>query len=241
MNTSFPALAGSAARCGRSCHARFGAPVARAQQPPATPSAVSSLTAGRSTVLTTDFDVTRIAVTNPAIADATVVRPREILIDGKAPGTISLIVWGGDQRVQYDVVVEQPISALEQQIHQLFPGERRQVAVNADAIVLSGRVSSTEVMLRVAEVARAAAPKANVINMLQVPGGGGRAAGDAAGAIRRGEPPRAHRARHVVLHRRHRLQELDRPRHDAAVSVGDYTNCRTTPGARRIRWSSATS
>jgi pilus assembly protein CpaC len=129
-----------------------------------------SLTTGRSTILTTDFDVTRIAVTNPAVADATVVRPREILIDGKAPGTISLIIWGGDQRTQYDVVVEQPISALEQQIHQLFPGEDVVVTANADAIVLSGRASSTQVMLRVAEVARAAAPKANVINMIQVPG-----------------------------------------------------------------------
>ena len=31
------------------------------------------LTAGRSTVLMTDFDITRIAVTDPAIADAVVV------------------------------------------------------------------------------------------------------------------------------------------------------------------------
>jgi pilus assembly protein CpaC len=129
-----------------------------------------ALTAGRSTVLETEFDVTRIAVTNPAIADAVVVRPREILIDGKAPGTISLIIWGGDRRVQYDVIVEQPVSSLEQQLHQLFPGESIQVAVNADALVLSGRVSSTEVMLRAADVARASAPKANVLNMLQVPG-----------------------------------------------------------------------
>ncbi|MGH9328959.1 MAG: pilus assembly protein N-terminal domain-containing protein, partial [Vicinamibacterales bacterium] len=45
------------------------------------------LTAGRSTVLMTDFDITRIAVTNPAVADAVVVQPREVLIDGKAPGT----------------------------------------------------------------------------------------------------------------------------------------------------------
>ena len=113
------------------------------------------LTTGRSTVLTTDFDVTRIAVTNPAVADAVVVQPREILIDGKAPGTISLIVWGGNQRMQYDLVVEQPTPALEQQLQQLFPAETIQVAVNADAIILSGRVSSTEVMLRAAEVARA--------------------------------------------------------------------------------------
>ena len=40
------------------------------------------LTAGRSTVMATDFDITRIAVTNPAIADAVVVQPREVLIDG---------------------------------------------------------------------------------------------------------------------------------------------------------------
>jgi pilus assembly protein CpaC len=122
-------------------------------------------------VLTPEFDVMRIAITNPAIADATVVQPREILIDGKAPGTISLIIWGGaGQRVQYDVVVEQPVAGLEQQLRQLFPGEEIQVVLNADALVLSGRVSSTQVMLRAAEIARAAAPKGNVINMLQVPG-----------------------------------------------------------------------
>ena len=129
-----------------------------------------SLTAGRSTVLTTDFDVTRIAVTNPVIADAVVVKPREILIDGKAPGTISLIVWGGDSRTQYDLIVEPPISALEQQLHQLFPGEAIAVSVNSDSVVLSGKASSTAVMLRAAEVARASSPKANVLNMLQVPG-----------------------------------------------------------------------
>ena len=131
----------------------------RAQAAPAAPRV--SLITGRSTVLTTDFDVTRIAVTNPAIADAVVVQPREILIDGKAPGTISLIIWGADQRTSYDLVVEHPTTPLEQQRHQLFPAETIQVAINADAIILSGRVSSTEVMLRASEVAKAAAPKAH--------------------------------------------------------------------------------
>jgi pilus assembly protein CpaC len=152
----------------------FNAPIAA--QVPAAPQEPQGFTAlhlttGRSMVLTPEFDVTRIAITNPAIADATVIQPREILIDGKAPGTISLIVWGGGgQRVQYDVVVEQPVAGLEQQLRQLFPGEEIQVTLNADALVLSGRVSSTQVMLRAAEIARAAAPKGNVINMLQVPG-----------------------------------------------------------------------
>jgi pilus assembly protein CpaC len=93
-----------------------------------------------------------------------------VLIDGKAPGTISLIIWGADRRAQHDIVVQQPVPALEQQLQVLFPREDIQVALNGDAVVLSGRVSSTQVMLRVAEVARAATPKGNIINMLAVPG-----------------------------------------------------------------------
>ena len=130
-----------------------------------------NLITGRSTVVPTEFDVTRIAITNPAIADAVVVQPREILIDGKAPGTVSLIVWGTATRSQYDIVVEQPTTNLEQQLHMLFPGEDVTVGTSEGATVLSGRVSNTNVMLRIGEIAQASMPKAQVINLLQVPGG----------------------------------------------------------------------
>jgi pilus assembly protein CpaC len=129
------------------------------------------LTAGRSLVLPTDFNITRIALTNPAVADAVVVAPREVLIDGKTAGTISLIIWGAAQRVQYDLVVEPAIPTIQQQLQTLFPGENIQVNVSDDATVLSGQVSSTNVMLRAAEIAQAASAKRAVINMLQVPGG----------------------------------------------------------------------
>jgi pilus assembly protein CpaC len=129
------------------------------------------LIAGRSTVLGTDFDVTRIAVTNPEVADAVVVQPREILIDGKKPGTVSLIVWGSGTRGQYNVVVEQPTTNLEQQLHALFPGEDVTVGTNDGATILSGHVSSTNVMLRMGEIAGASMPKSQIINLLQVPGG----------------------------------------------------------------------
>jgi pilus assembly protein CpaC len=129
------------------------------------------LTAGRSTVLTTDFDITRIAVTNPAVADAVVVQPREVLVDGKGAGTVTLFIWGASQRKQYDVVVEPAITALQQRLQDLFPGEDIHVTVNEEAIVLSGRVSSTAIMLRAAEIAQASSSKARVVNMLQLPGG----------------------------------------------------------------------
>jgi pilus assembly protein CpaC len=129
------------------------------------------VTAGRSTVLPTDFAITRIAITNPEIADAVVVQPREILIDGKRAGTVSLIVWGADQRRQFDIVVEPAITTLEQHLQALFPGEDIAVSVSEEAIILSGHVSSTDVMLRAAEIATATSSKARIINMLQVPGG----------------------------------------------------------------------
>jgi pilus assembly protein CpaC len=153
---------------------------AQGQPQPASPPAAQApaevyqkvnITAGRSTVLPMDFNVTRIAVTDPEIADAVVVEPREILIDGKKAGTISLIVWGTGTRRQYDVVVEQPVAPLEQQLRALFPGEDVTVSTSEGATVLSGRVSSTNVMLRMGEIAAASIPKAQLVNLLQVPGG----------------------------------------------------------------------
>ncbi len=131
------------------------------------------LTAGRSTVLTTNFDITRIAVTDPAVADAVVVQPREVLIDGKAAGTVSLIIWGAAQRTQYDIVVEPGVSTLEQRLQALFPGENIHVVANGDAVILSGRVSSNEISLRAAEIAAATTSKAQIVNLLQLPGGSG--------------------------------------------------------------------
>jgi pilus assembly protein CpaC len=135
-----------------------------------TPSAIQiPLTAGRSTVLTTDFDISRIAVTNPAVADATVVQPREVLIDGKGAGTVSLIVWGAGARAQYDVVVSPAITTLQQELQKLFPGEDIRVSASEDAIILSGHISNNQTMLRAGEIAAAAAPKAKIVNMLQLP------------------------------------------------------------------------
>jgi len=155
-------------------------PPAPRQEPaaPATPRQEAApervlLTAGRSTVLTSDFDITRLAVTNPAIADAVVVEPRQVLIDGKSGGTVSLIIWGASQRKQYDVVVDAGVSTLQQHLQALFPGEDIRVSVNDEALTLLGRVSSTAVMLKAAEIAQATASKAKVINMLELPGAAG--------------------------------------------------------------------
>lgn len=146
------------------------APLASGQAPG--PERVNLL-AGRSIVLGTPFDVSRIAVTNPAVADATVVQPREILIDGKAPGSVSLIVWGSDRRVEYELVVDPGVSPLQQQLQAIFPGEDVNASQTPESVILTGHASNNNVMLRAGEIAAAMAPKAKVLNMLQLPGGSG--------------------------------------------------------------------
>ena len=134
------------------------------------PTRTITIPVSRSTVVTTDFDITRIAITNPAIADATVVQPREVLIDGKGPGRVSLIMWGPSQRVHYEVAVQSDSHALEQQLRAALPGEDIRLVVNDEAVLLSGTVSTANVMVRAMELVQSAAPKSRVVNMMQVPG-----------------------------------------------------------------------
>ena len=150
------------------------------------------LTAGRSTVVATDFDVTRIAVTNPDVADAVVVQPREILIDGKKPGTVSLIVWGDDGTRRSTTSSSSSRSRpLEQQLHVLFPGEDVTVGDERGRDDPLRPVSSTNVMLRMGEIAAASLAEGAGHQPAAGAGRQREPAGDAAGALRRSEPPHA--------------------------------------------------
>ncbi len=89
----------------------------------------------------------------------------------RASGTVSLIIWGDDTRKHYDVVVDAGVSLLQQNFQDLFRGEDINVSVTENSVILSGSVSNNDVMLRAAEIARAAFPKSSIVNMLQLPGG----------------------------------------------------------------------
>ncbi len=72
-----------------------------------------ALLVGRSTLLSVGSNITRVSLTSPNVADAMVTTPSQLLIHGKAPGTISMFVWdraGGIKR--YEVVVRRDLSEL---------------------------------------------------------------------------------------------------------------------------------
>ena len=127
------------------------------------------LLVGRSTVLRTLRPIKRVSLPRPEIADALVTSPREVLVHGKTPGTISLLIWGDTGEITtYDVSVSRDLSGLEQQLRQLFPGESIKVSSNGADVVLSGSVSSKYVVDKALALAGGYVEKAdNVVNLLQ--------------------------------------------------------------------------
>jgi pilus assembly protein CpaC len=127
------------------------------------------LLVGRSTVLRMERPITRVSLPRPEVADALVTSPNELLVHGKAPGTISLLIWGdGGQIKTYDVSVRRDLSDLEKQVRELFPGEPIAVSSNGSDVVLSGVVSSKYVVEKATSLASGYVEKStNVVNLLR--------------------------------------------------------------------------
>src|SRR5712692_3319055 len=127
------------------------------------------LLVGRSAIIRTDRPITRVSLSTPDIADALVTTPYELLVHGKTPGTISLLIWGDNGKIEtYDVAVRRDLSPLAEQLHTLFPGETVTVAGNGRDVVLSGVVSSKYVVDRAASLAVGYVDKPeNVVNLIR--------------------------------------------------------------------------
>jgi pilus assembly protein CpaC len=91
-----------------------------------------SVTTGKSLVVDSPVQIQRVSVANPDIAEAVAVSPREIVINGKAPGETSVIVWQeGGNRLIFDLTVRISTTRLES-IRRELTGELKDQAVTVD-------------------------------------------------------------------------------------------------------------
>ncbi len=109
------------------------------------------------------------SLTVPDVADAMVTSPTQLLIHGKQPGTISMFVWDRMGAIKtYEVIVRRDLSALVEQVKNLFPGEAISVAGSGKDVVISGTVSSKYVIDKAADIAAGyVEKKENVVNLLK--------------------------------------------------------------------------
>ena len=118
------------------------------------------LMVGRSLVITSPTRIKRVSVADPTIADAIVVSPTQVVVNGKTPGGVSLLLWDdSDQSQAFEVSVDIDILSLAQKIHEVFPNEPVQIETSKDSVILSGHVSSKTVADKILEVVKNATPK----------------------------------------------------------------------------------
>ncbi|HLM79974.1 MAG TPA: type II and III secretion system protein family protein [Terriglobales bacterium] len=120
---------------------------------------------GKSLLINTTERLKRVSVTDPAVADALVVTPTQVLVNGLAPGEVSLLIWDELERSRsFDLRVDVDITAASEEMHRLFPNEQINVTPSRNAIVLSGHVTTEDVSKHAG--ALASAYSKNVVNVL---------------------------------------------------------------------------
>ncbi|MFZ0867767.1 MAG: type II and III secretion system protein family protein [Candidatus Sulfotelmatobacter sp.] len=119
----------------------------------------------KSLLINTTERLKRISITDPTVAYATVITPTQILVHGRAPGEVSLLIWDELERSRsFDLRVDVDVSACAEEEHRVFPEEQISVTPSRAAIVLSGHVTTEDVAKRAGELATAYSK--NVINVL---------------------------------------------------------------------------
>ncbi len=120
---------------------------------------------GKSLLINTTERLKRVSVTDPSVADALVVTPTQVLVNGLSPGEVSLLIWDELERSRsFDLRVDVDITAASEEMHRLFPNEQISVTPSRNAIVLSGHVTTEDVAKHAG--ALASAYSKNVVNVL---------------------------------------------------------------------------
>jgi len=151
------------------------------------------VTIGKSQIIDLKEPFTRMSVTNPNIADVFAITPNQILINGKAAGVTSLVVFYNSKTLFFDLVVQTDLVLLNERLKQVAPKDDIVVQPAQDAIILRGTVSSQNLIPAAQEVASVFAPKGRVVNLL---------------ALAEYKPPQVMLQMHVAEVAREALREL---------------------------------
>jgi pilus assembly protein CpaC len=129
-----------------------------------------TLMEGRGELLTFQRDVTKVVISEPKTADAVVVSPREVMVNAKATGRATVMIWEtGSDPARWEIQVTRDNTDWDSFVRTFSDTAGAPISVSGtgDTIVLSGKVKSAEDSKRLASMAQTRAK--TVINLLQAP------------------------------------------------------------------------
>jgi pilus assembly protein CpaC len=132
-----------------------------------------SVAVGKSVLVDCARPVARVAIGLGDVAEADAISPTEIMVDGKAAGETSLIIWdtgGGRQFFNVSVrasatATSESLEAVRRELRSEFPGENLKVSSENGTIFLRGTVKDLASSDRAAKIATTAG---KVVNLLYV-------------------------------------------------------------------------
>src|SRR5688572_7977434 len=126
---------------------------------------------GRGRLLRFQKDITKVVIAEPKVADAVVIDPREVMVNAKAAGHTTLLIWeSGEEPAQYEISVTKDTAewdTFRNQILEAAGGSPVNVTGSGETVVLTGSVPSVELSKRLAGIAQTRAK--TVINLLDTP------------------------------------------------------------------------
>jgi pilus assembly protein CpaC len=146
----------------------IGAHPAEAQRVVRAPEQVVSVSKGASALLVNNIQIQRFSIGDPAVAEAVVVSPTEILINGKALGTTSLFLWDNSNNIKlYSIEVTADAPGLQRYLASVLPGENIDVVASGNVVTLSGTVRDASAANRAVEIAKGSG--ATIVDNLSTP------------------------------------------------------------------------
>lgn len=129
---------------------------------------VISVSRGSSALLVNPVPLSRFSVGDPSIAEATVLSPTEVLLNGKGLGTTTLLIWDNSGQVRVNSVeVTADAPALQRFLKQLMPDEDIQVSASGNTVTVSGNVKDPNSVARALDMAKGTG--ATIIDNLVAP------------------------------------------------------------------------
>src|SRR6266436_1373348 len=139
----------------------------------ATASRELSVTIGKSVLVDSPQIIERVAVSNGDLAEAVVISPHEIMVNGKAAGETSLIIWQqGGNRLFFDLSVqrnEARVDGIRREMMQELGDDSVTISMEGDNVFLRGIVPNLTAAQRAVDIASTLGKPVNLLRVT-IPG-----------------------------------------------------------------------
>ena len=123
---------------------------------------------GKSIVINVQSPLSRVLSSNPAAVETLATSPTEVVVEGKAAGASSLILWDASGHSQVlDVVVDLDVAGLRNAIQRSYPNQQLDVQADGGRLILTGNASDPKMIDDLGKMA--GVYSAQVVNSVRVP------------------------------------------------------------------------